>query len=154
MNRKHAKKKPTPPDEAQVARGHANVAQGSWGEEVAARFLRGRGWRLVDRNVHPCPQDHRCEIDLIMQDTEKRIVFVEVKAQHARSPRQGRLARITRRKKQALLRACANWVMRRHWHGNFRFDVIEVYGAEENPLPPEIDHIENVPLFPPNWRFW
>ena len=44
--------------------------------------------------------------------------------------------------------------MARKWHGNFRFDVIEVYGDETSGAPPEIDHIANVKLFPPNWRFW
>ena len=53
-----------------------------------------------------------------------------------------------------LLRACSCWILQRHWHGNFRFDVVQVYGEPNGPHPPEIDHIENVPLFPPKWRFW
>ena len=142
-----------PPSPAQ-ARGRANAATGRWGEEVTARFLRGKGWKIVARNARPCPKDLRCEIDLIAQDGEGRIVFVEVKTHQARSPRAGRLARITRQKKATLLRACSNWVLRNDWHGNFRFDVVEVYGAPQAETPPEIDHIENVPLFPPKWRFW
>jgi hypothetical protein len=44
--------------------------------------------------------------------------------------------------------------MSRKWHGNFRFDIIEVYGEENGGNPPEIDHISNVRLFAANWRFW
>jgi hypothetical protein len=44
--------------------------------------------------------------------------------------------------------------MHERWHGNFRFDVVQVYGAENGPSAPEIDHVENVRMFPPKWRFW
>lgn len=134
--------------------GRSNAVQGAWGEAVTAAFLCAKGWRELGRNVRPCTKDLRCEIDLIMKDPENRVVFVEVKTHARHSSREGRLARITREKKRILLRACANWVMRHHWHGNFRFDVVQVYGSYDGAVLPEIDHIENVPLFPPNWRFW
>lgn len=140
--------------ESMEQQGRANAVRGAWGEDVAAQYLRTRGWRIVGRNVRPCKNDRRCEIDLVMRDEERRIVFIEVKTHLRKSPREGRLARIDRRKKLVLLRACANWVMRNRWHGNFRFDVVEVYGSPAGETPPEIDHIENVPLFPPKWRFW
>jgi len=135
------------------ARGALSRRQGAWGEEMAASFLKKRGWRILARNVRPCEQDRRCEIDLIARHGEG-IVFVEVKTHAVRSPLASRLAGINARKKRILLRACANWVMRNRWHGNFRFDVVEVYGRADAARPPEIDHIENVPLFPPKWRFW
>ena len=141
-------------EEPRNAPDNESVIQGRWGEEVVVAYFRRQKYRIVDRNVRPCAQDRRCEIDLIVQDAEKRILFVEVKTHKTRSPRASRLANVNRHKKQLLLRACANWVMRHKWHGNFRFDVVEVYGSHENATPPEIDHIENVPLFPPNWRFW
>lgn len=135
--------------------GRAAQIRGRWGESVAADFLRRRGWTTLARNVRPCARDQRCEIDLIVRSRDRRtVVFVEVKTHLRHSPRAGRLWRIDRRKKGLLLRACTNWILRRRWHGNFRFDVVEVYGAPENGAPPEIDHIENVPLFPPKWRFW
>ena len=95
-----------------------SVRIGSWGEDIAACFLKNHGWEIVGRRVRPCKRDRRC------------------------------------RKKNVLLRACANWLMWKKWHGNFRFDVIEVFGRRTSPRPPEIDHFENVPLFPPKWRFW
>jgi Holliday junction resolvase-like predicted endonuclease len=82
------------------------------------------------------------------------VVFVEVKTHKRHSSYAGRLWAIDRRKKSNLLRASANWLMVRKWHGNFRFDVIEIYGEQDGELPPEIDHIMNVKLFPSNWRFW
>lgn len=134
--------------------GEANRRRGAWGESVAARYLRARGWRIVARNVRPCRSDRRCEIDIIARTPDGGVVFVEVKTHLRRSTWAGRLTRIDARKKRNLLRACANWVMRHKWHGNFRFDVVQVYGAENGPSAPEIDHVENVRMFPPKWRFW
>ena len=82
------------------------------------------------------------------------MVFVEVKTHRRHSAWAHRLWAVDRRKKRNLLRASANWLMRRRWHGNCRFDVIEIYGTADAATPPEIDHVTNVPLFPPNWRFW
>lgn len=146
-------------DEAQLAdartRGAANAAAGRWGEDIAAEFLRQRGWTAIGRNVKPCATDRRCEIDLIVRSRDRRsIVFVEVKTHARHSPRASRLWCIDRRKKNLLLRACTNWILRNKWHGNFRFDVVEVYGSPTRSEPPEIDHIENVSLFPQKWRFW
>lgn len=130
------------------------IERGRWGERVAADYLRGLGWRILDRNVRPCRVDRRCEIDLILESRDGRsVVFVEVKTHAVRSPRASRLWCVDRRKKNVLLRACSNWIMRHRWHGNFRFDVVEVYGTPAVGEP-EVDHIENVPLFPPKWRFW
>ena len=132
-----------------------SAAQGRWGEEVAVEHLRRIGWRIVERNSHPCRRDRRCELDIVAyMPAENRVVFVEVKTHRQRSPFAGRLWAVDRRKKRNLLRAGANWLMRRRWHGNWRFDVIEVYGSRDRDAPPEIDHITNVRLFPPNWRFW
>lgn len=136
------------------ARGRLSVEQGNWGEEVAATYFMQKGWRVVARNVRPCSADRRCEIDLIVKTAEGGMVFVEVKTHAVRSPYATRLAAVDRRKKQVLLRACANWILHERWHGNYRFDVLEIYGTRASGALPEIDHIENVPLFPPKWRFW
>lgn len=139
---------------AKRRRGELSSARGRWGETVAAAYLRGRGWKVLERNARPCRTDRRCEIDLVLGSRDGRsVVFVEVKTHARHSARAGRLWCVDRRKKNVLLRACTNWILRRKWHGNFRFDVVEVYGVPGD-VPPEIDHIENVPLFPSRWRFW
>ena len=135
--------------------GLGNVAQGKWGEDVASRFLKDRGWRIVGRRVRPCRRDRRCEIDIVAFDPgASRIVFVEVKTHATRSSFANRLWGVDRRKKRVLLRACATWLQHEKWHGNFRFDVVEVYGSRASSQEPRIDHLENVPLFGRNWRFW
>lgn len=130
------------------------VSRGQWGEDAASAYLQARGWVVLERNARPCSRDRRCEIDIVLRSRDGRsVVFVEVKTHRAHSPFASRLWRVNRRKRNVLLRACTNWIMRNKWHGNFRFDVVEVYGAPEDGMP-EIDHIENVPLFPSRWRFW
>lgn len=137
-----------------LARAEKSVAQGRWGEDVAARHLAALGWRIVERNVRPCQRDRRCELDIVAYDpAEERVVFVEVKTHRCHSQFAGRLWAVDARKKRNVLRACANWLLRRKWHGNCRFDVVEIYGTAGSAAVPEIDHITNVPLFPPNWRF-
>lgn len=117
--------------------------------------LMRRGWRILGRNVHPCRRDRRCELDIIAYaPSENSVVFIEVKTHRRHSPYANRLWAVDANKKRNLFRASANWLMRRHWHGNFRFDVVEIYGDRESGSAPEIDHIENVRLFPSNWRFW
>ena len=129
--------------------------QGRWGEDMAAAFLASKGWKVVERNARPCSKDRRCEIDIVVKSKDGgTVVFVEVKTHAHRNRLHGRLAGIDMRKKRILLRACANWITRNHWHGAFRFDVVEVWGSKNDGAPPEIDHIENVPLFGANWRFW
>ena len=146
---------PVVEEETRRTRAEKSLAQGRWGELQAKLFLLGRGWQVIGQNVRPCPRDLRCEIDLIAQSaSSETVAFVEVKTHRMCSPWAPRLACIDRDKKRNLLRACANWIMRNHWHGNFRFDVVEVYGWHADACPPEIDHIENVPLFPRKWRFW
>ena len=133
---------------------NASGAQGGWGEEVACLYLVDKGWSVVERNARPCAADRRCEVDIIARNPSGGIVFVEVKTHKAHSQYATRLWRVGSRKKRPLLRACAWWVMSHRWHGDFRFDVIQVYGQRGAASAPEIDHIENVPLFGPNWRFW
>ena len=134
---------------------NGSVQRGCWGENVAAAHLRRIGWRIVGRNVRPCKRDRRCELDIVAYvPSERQVVFVEVKTHRRHSPYASRLWAIDRRKRANLLRASASWIMSRKWHGNCRFDVIEVYGDKDGDAPPEIDHIMNVRLFPPNWRFW
>ena len=138
-----------------MSRGLESVAQGEWGEGVATRFLKEKGWRIVGRRVRPCRRDRRCEIDIVAFDPDAaRVVFVEVKTHRARSPFACRLWGVDRRKKSVLLRACAAWLQHEKWHGNFRFDVVEVFGRRAGSGTPAIDHLENVPLFGRNWRFW
>ena len=128
------------------------VRNGRWGEDVAAERLRLEGCEIVERNARPCPWDRRLEVDIIAYDRKAdAMVFVEVK-QHARhSDFETRLRSVNRRKRRLLRLACNSWRLRNRWSGNYRFDVIEVFGEPESGRP-EVDHVRQVNLFTPPER--
>lgn len=119
--------------------------------DLTCAYLAQAGYEIVGTGVRPCARDERCEIDVVARDPKKNaVIFFEVRACEKRANRKRSAAIADRRKRNILLRACTNWILKNRWHGNFRFDVIECYDGEK----PEIDHVVNVPLFPPKWRFW
>jgi putative endonuclease len=71
---------PHPPPELRRGRGLTNKSSGTWGEDLALRYLTRRGYRLVERNY----RKRRGEIDLIVR-TEKTLGFVEVKLRCSRA---------------------------------------------------------------------
>ena len=136
-------------------RGTQNIGcrNGEWGEDVAACYLRSRGFEIIDRNSHPCEKDGRLEIDIVAWErSSDTMVFVEVKQHKSLSPYARRLRSINRRKKQNLRRAFNAWRRVNRWGGAYRFDVVEVYG-EPSGGRPIVDHISNVELFPQRGRF-
>ena len=143
------------PSAKDITNPNESVQRGCWGEKMAISHLIGKGWRIIERNARPCRYDKRCELDIVAYiPTEEQVVFVEVKTHRRHSSYASRLWAVDRRKRANLLRASASWLKMRKWHGNCRFDVIEIYGEQGSDAPIEIDHIMNVKLFPPNWRFW
>ena len=130
-----------------------SVRNGAWGEDVAAEYLRRAGFQIVDRNSCPVARDRRLEIDIVAWDPKSdAMVFVEVKQHADMSPYARRLSSVDRRKKRNLRCACNAWRRVNRWRGNFRFDVIEVYGVPEGGRP-VVDHIEKVNLFAEPGRF-
>ena len=127
-------------------------AHGAWGEDVAAEFLRRGGYQIVERNARPVKDDARFEIDIVAYDRlYDTMVFFEVKQHAARSPYQRRTRSVNRRKRNVLRRACNAWRRVNKWRGDFRFDVIEVYGVPGQKA--EVDHIPHVELFARPERF-
>lgn len=111
---------------------------GDWGEAQAARYLQGKGFRLLERNYR-CPYG---EIDLIAEDGTY-LVFAEVKLRT--SVRYGTPEEAVTPRKQTRLRQTALQYLSDHETVlQPRFDVIAIYahhGKETTPLP--ITHIEN-----------
>ena len=104
---------------------------GAWGEDVAACYLRSRGFEIIDRNSHPCERDGRREIDIVAWErSSDTMVFVEVKQHKSLSPYARRLRSVDRRKKQNLRRAFNAWRRVNRWAGAYRFDVVEVYDGD------------------------
>lgn len=132
----------------------ATDPRGAAGERLAAEYLRReRGFTVVARNWRS-PRDRRAELDLVCRDGEV-LVFVEVKTRAVGALVPGYYA-VGRRKKRALLRACEAYLgslaVRPRTH---RLDVVEVaLPASTAPegQEPEVNHFENIPLFPKHGR--
>jgi putative endonuclease len=111
---------------------------GRRGEDLALAHLASKGFRLLHRNY----RHGKGEIDLIMEDPDDVLVFVEVKANRTRNSG-APLERIDGRKIARLQRLA----MRYCWqHGqenrDMRFDVVGVELSMAGG-PSTVDHVPN-----------
>ena len=114
----------------------AGISKGAAGEVLAARFLREKGYAILAANV----RSRFGEIDIIAAD-EQYIAFVEVKTRGEKALYTPREA-VTAAKQQRLVRTAALFLRDHPTQLQPRFDVIEVYSREGEPLKPlEIYHI-------------
>jgi putative endonuclease len=110
-------------------------AFGELGERIAERWLRRRGWRVVQRRFR---SGHR-DIDLVVE-RDGLVAFVEVKARRG-AEFGGPVQAVNYRKRKQLERSAHVWIDR---HGreaeSYRFDVIGVLldGADVR-----VCHVEN-----------
>ena len=112
-------------------------ALGRFGEEQAARFLRRKGYRIVQRNF-------RCrfgEIDIIARQKDV-LVFAEVKLRKDARFAEAR-EYVTAAKQRRILTAAQLYLTRCSDELQPRFDVIEVYAPQGEGGPVRIEHIEN-----------
>ncbi len=111
---------------------------GDWGEEQAARYLRRKGYTILDRN-------YRCrmgEIDIIAR-RGRYVAFVEVKLRKNADFAQAREV-VTAAKQRRILTTAQLWLMQKDCELQPRFDVIEIYAPEgENSRRVKITHIED-----------
>jgi len=95
-------------------------ALGRLGEELAARALAARGYRIRERNWR-CPAG---ELDIVAQDGDV-LAFVEVKTRRGRefgTPEEG----VTPAKQAKLIELTATYVQESGWPGDWRIDVVAV----------------------------
>ena len=99
----------------------ARQALGEFGERVAERWLRLRGWRVVQRRFRT---GHR-DIDLVVEH-EGLVAFVEVKARRGDTFGDP-VGAVNWKKQKELGRSARVWIAR-HGRGSdaYRFDVIGV----------------------------
>ncbi len=112
---------------------------GLWGEEVAADYLRDKGYDILERDWH---SGHR-DIDIIAQHNDT-IVFVEVKTRRNAdfiTPEQA----VDYRKRQNLRHAINHYINFRKIDNPVRFDIITVIGTHGSPTP-VVNHIEDVSI--------
>ena len=115
--------------------GTHNQRLGLLGEEIAARWLTRRGWRIVYRRF----RNGRRDIDLVAQ-RDALVAFVEVKARKG-STFGDPVEAVNHRKQRELTRSARVWIDR---HGraeeNYRFDVVGVLVDDQRVL---VKHVEN-----------
>jgi len=111
---------------------------GAWGENLAAKYLKKEGYRILERN-YSCRFG---EIDLIASD-RAYLVFVEVKLR--KSDAFARAAEFVDFRKQNRLRMAAElWLSQHETELQPRFDVVEIYAPEgEQTKNPPICHLED-----------
>ncbi len=111
---------------------------GNWGEEKAARYLRRKGYRILDRNFS-CRQG---EIDIVAEKNDV-VVFAEVKLRKNADFAEAREF-VTARKQARVLAAAQLWLSVHACELQPRFDVIEVYAPEGRMTERlRIEHLEN-----------
>jgi len=101
---------------------------GRLGEDLAARYLQGQGYEILQRN-------YRCqagEIDIVARDGSW-LVFVEVRTRTGHyfgTPEES----ITSAKKSHLLLAGQTYVDERGWDGYWRIDVVAIELSPQGSL--------------------
>ena len=112
---------------------------GKWGEDVAAEYLREKGYLILERDW----KSGRRDIDIIASD-QQTVVFVEVKTRRNRlygDPEEA----IDYRKRQSLQSAINHYIKYSRIDSEVRFDIITIVGMIGGT--PEIDHIKDVALY-------
>lgn len=122
-----------------------HIKLGIWGERLAARELKRRGFKILYRNYRG---PYGGEIDLVCRDRDT-LVFVEVKTR--RSEKHSRpFDAVNHKKRKLIQRGAVAWLRLLGMpHLTFRFDVVEVIGNN----PPEIRIIENAFNMPKSFRY-
>jgi len=109
---------------------------GKMGEELAARYLRERGYTIRERNWI-CPEG---EMDIIAEEGNE-LVFVEVRTRRGRdfgTPEES----ITRRKRAKLIKVAEVYLQEHEWHGDWRIDFVAVEFTRSGKLL-RVELIEN-----------
>ena len=117
-----------------------HIQLGKWGEDLAAVYLREKGYVILERDWH---SNHR-DIDIIAQDKDC-LVFIEVKARQNRMFAEPESA-VNYQKLKNLRLAINHYIKYCQINMPWRFDVITVVG-ELGCKEPEIQHIEDFQLF-------
>jgi putative endonuclease len=110
---------------------------GRWGEKRCEKFLKRKGLKTLTRNFR-CK---RGEIDLIMVDTDRSIVFIEVKTRASEefSPSE---AAVNLTKKKRMARTARYFLATHNIEDRaFRFDVVTIVLGQKGR--PQINHYEN-----------
>ena len=111
----------------------ARLQLGREADSLAERFLRSRGYQILDRNV----RSHTGELDLVAEDGDV-LVFVEVKARQTNAFG-GALYAVDPRKQARIVKQAAQYLSRHRIYGrSCRFDVVLLRAGAERDLAIEL----------------
>ena len=113
-----------------TARGHA-------AEDQALAYLQARGLRLLARNYRT-PGRGGGEIDLILQESNGTVVFVEVRSRSS-TGFGGAGGSISAAKRQRVVLAAQHWLLQHGAGQACRFDAVLLNGAQLEWLPAAFD---------------
>jgi putative endonuclease len=115
----------------------ANFSKGVEAEQIAANYLLGQGYIILERNLRL----GNLEIDLIALDQKfDEVVFVEVKyllSDSLGDPSQA----VNQVKIKKVLAVARIYLKKRQFQKAHRFDIISVVG---NLQKPRVEHFENI----------
>ena len=116
---------------------------GKIGEKLAAKFLKKKHYRIIERNIH---LSHN-EIDIVVKN-KKFIVFVEVKTRSTDENMNFNFgspaSAVDQRKKSRIITAARTYLKNgKYTRLQPRFDVIEVFLHSDTHKLININHIEN-----------
>ncbi len=107
---------------------------GKLGEEIAANYLEGKGYEIVERNWR---NTHK-EIDIIAKDGET-LVMVEVKTRQTDEYGNPDIA-VTKKKQRLLIAAANAYLFKNKLDVETRFDIISIIFKDGESV---IEHIED-----------
>lgn len=110
---------------------------GAWGEDLAAAYLRDKGYVILERDWRSTHRD----IDIIARDAEC-VIFVEVKTRK-NSDFGSPVEAVDYKKRKNLRQAINHYIKYHHIDLSVRFDIITVVGAI-GCKDPEICHLEDI----------
>jgi len=114
---------------------NASKALGNKGEEIAARYLKKIGYRVLARSY----KANNAEIDIVARD-KNEIVFVEVKTRRSTKTGNPETA-VTPKKRQHIQRAVEAWMKRDITKKPWRVDIIAIIIKSDTQ---EISHFKAI----------
>lgn len=119
-------------------------SMGASGEDIAAKFLKDKGYKIIERNFKNYKGRQLGEIDIIAEKN-KEIVFVEVKTREL-AKYQGTLPEenITFSKLHKLSKIANSYIKTKNlWSLSYHFDAVSVWLSQDYKTA-KVKHIENI----------
>lgn len=111
---------------------------GDFGEQMALKFLREKGYKIVTTNY----RFKRNEVDIICKDKDE-MVFVEVKTRQTAEIGEPWMA-VTKSKQKQIIRCAHQYIIENDIDADSRFDIVSIV---HNNFRTKIEHIDRA-FFP------